>query len=199
MEQIFFNGVLITHDLGYGRKEILAVDRDTGEILCHEWVGNIEKAFSEGANTVVLPMMLSRDVAPNGAEYRYVKDPVIGREFISGWYGKERKQKSANPKHTGGKPSYVKLYPKGLDAVTEKLGEVELGMLFKMTCFIEWKTGVLIDKRTKKPLDFAGLQKVTGHSEATLSRRLDALRSVGAITTDDQGHYVVSPELLRKG
>ena len=201
------SAALLEKDLGYGRKRMTVVDIDTGEIIAEQHTGSVEAVFGAGANAIIKDVMIGREVNDSGNEFITISEPADSKVLFAFWrnpHGRRRSptqdQPDKAPKHTGGKPTYLKLYTESLANLAEKVGDAEVGALFKLAQTANWKTGVLVDQRTKEPLDFEGLLHFCGYgSSATLARRLKGLREAGAVTVDDQGCYIISRQLLQKG
>jgi hypothetical protein len=195
-----FNAVLLEADLGMGNKERLVVDTETGEIMGSWHIGDVMASFREGANAVCKELMVGREVNDNGMEYitisdyeKWMEEPRLLYGF---WRNPIKSRKNKEPKHAGGKKPYLKLF---LERI-HKFKDADIGALVRAASSVDWGSGVLIDKRSKKPLDFRGLLHLLGYgSSATLAKRLSNLRQSGALTVDDQGRYVISRELLQKG
>lgn len=158
--------------------------------------GNKNALMFTGPNGEIL--MLGREFTEDSkAEIHYFTDYTgdTPRLLATQWIGKQ-KPKSKSPKHTGGKPEYAKVYIKEL----EKLGlsKKELGSALALLSYIDWKSGILIQKRPKKPLDFNALMKVLGCSRMTLSRRLKRFRETGLLI-DKDGNYLISRSFVQKG
>ena len=112
------------------------------------------------------------------------------------WIGKQKK-KGKNPKHTGGKPEYAKVFIKELEKLD--LNKKELGSALALIQYIDWKTGILMKKKPKKPMQFEDLMEALGCSRMTLSRRLKKFRDTGLIFNNEYGDYVISRKFAQKG
>jgi hypothetical protein len=188
---------------GGTRKRI--VDLETGEILSEFWEGSIDKMFDAGYNAVQKNLMIGRERLDTGAELIVVTDyeGTMPKIIISGWRSKNKHQrKNAIPKHTGGKPSYIKLYSRFFEKLQQqgqqpKLKDAEIGTALRIAAFADWKTGKLIDKKTKKPLNLAALSNKLGYSKRTMIDRVEALQENGIIKQRD-GCYYMNREYFAK-
>ena len=197
-----FSAVYIERDFGGGRVRKTVVDHETGEIVCEAWSGNAGGAFEAGYNAALGTLMVGREINANGNEHITVSEYStngLPRVILRGWRNPQRIIRRAKPKHTGGKPSYIKLLTGGMTELASKAKDADLGALVRLAQNVDWETGALIDTRTKKPLDFAGLMRATGYNRQTLSSRLKSLREIDALTVDDQDRYIISRQLLQKG
>ena len=204
MDEIMrFKAVLVETDLGYNRKRKMVIDLETGEVIARWHEGDVIKAFADGANTIIKEVQISREVNDTGIEYIVINEenwPGEPQELFSFWRNPRRPQTNKTPKHTGGKRSYVKLYLDQIKEVSRKVTDNDVGMLIRLAQNVDWKTGILVDRRTKKPLNFVGLLKHSGYKSArTLANRINALRQAGILIVDHEGRYVISPLFMRKG
>ena len=201
MQEIMrFQAVLCERDRGYGRKEKLVIDTETGEVVLSGPEADIEEVFAKGANAAEAVLVVGRERKENGATYIVVSD--YNREkpkTLGGWWQGFKRRTSKKPKHTGGKPAYLKLMLAELAEVTEKLSEKELGTVLKLAKYIDWHTGVLINAKTKMPLTAEELERILGCSRATLTYRLNNLKQAGVIEADSEGRFIFSRDLLQKG
>lgn len=201
MQEIMrFQAVLCEKDRGYGRREKIVIDLETGEVVLSRPEADIEEVFARGANAAETVLVVGRERKENGAIYIVVSD--YNREkpkTLGGWWQGLRRRTSKKPKHTGGKPAYLKLMLADLAEVTEKLNEKELGILLKLAKYIDWHTGVLINTKTKTPLTTEELEQILECSRTTLTYRLNNLKRAEVIETDSEGRFIFSRELLQKG
>ena len=104
--------------------------------------------------------ILSRESTGN-AEYVNVFLPDREEPIYALWTKKPKKRKGAagageivdKPKHTGGKRPYIMLMQDNNDIIN-KLPLEAAGLMLKLLAggFVEWDTGRIIDRRTKKPM-----------------------------------------------
>ena len=197
-----FPAIIITEDLGYGRRRKRVVDTETGEIMLQKDEGNPLEVFRLGANVCPLTdgTIGRGERRDDGTACFYVTDYSNGEPQVLGVFWEKPKKKAiGKPKHTGGKLEYLKLFVSKLRDIINGLSDKDLGALFRFTALCNWETNVLVDSRKKQPLDYAGLKRVTGYSETTLARRIAALKSAGILNVNGEGHYFLNPRLVQKG
>ncbi|HAW57563.1 MAG TPA: hypothetical protein DCX03_00885 [Bacteroidales bacterium] len=148
---------------------------------------------------------LHRERAPNGMYFMTLRLPNGDSDFaLEEWWknpNKPAKKDKDPPKHTGGKQPYVMLMTKEV----EKLGKegvknvAELvGHLSLLGDYIEWNTGKLINKRTKKPLKYKEVLTIFKCGNKKLNRLLKDMKEYELIFATDSG-YCVSPRFVKKG
>lgn len=106
--------------------------------------------------------ILSREKV-RGSEYISLSLPDKEEPIYKLWTRKKRTYKKPSqavgeievkqPKHTGGKRPYIMLMQDQRDTIN-KLSNHAAGLMMKLLAggFVEWDTGRLIDRRSKKPL-----------------------------------------------
>lgn len=105
------------------------------------------------------------------------------------------------PKNTGGKKSYIMLMTKELKKL--KKSDVEnkielIGFLTYMSDYIEWGTGKLINKRTKKPLKYDDLLQISELNNRKLNTILADLKRLDLLEHTPEG-YFISQIIAKKG
>lgn len=199
-ESDHFPCVILTEDLGYGRVRKYVVNTETGEVMLKKEEGDPVKAFALGASVCPLTdPILETERLDSGIECQYLYEFSSGDPRLIGPFWQVPDKQNSKPKHAGGKPEYLKLFASELDKMGKKLPDQDLGAAFRMASYCDWKTGILVHPRTKKPLDYAGLQRLTKYPNNTLSRRISALKKAGVLLKNEQGNYKINPELLQKG
>jgi hypothetical protein len=141
--------------------------------------------------------VVSREIMPNGVECVYVSiDGNVLYQFFAG----KKKCTVDKPKHTGGKKPYLMvvveriegLRDKGIDNIEEMVGfMVCLGEL------IDWTTGKLRHKRSKREVTYSDLVKHTG-SKRKLDRLIKQLEAEELLFKTESG-YFISREIVKKG
>lgn len=159
--------------------------------------------FLEGnTNIVNLDVILSKELAPNGSEHIRMlwKDHLL-YEF---WYNPIKRDKGDKPpKNTGGKKPYVMLMIgelkklKNSEHKIKNLNEV-IGCLTILSEFIEWNTGRLINKRSKKSLKYDDLLRELGYGENKFRGILKTLKDNDLLINKSEG-YFISNRLIKKG
>lgn len=190
---------ILEQDFGSGRKKRFCVDTETGEILMADCVGDAEVVFADGCNALELSpgITLGREVREDGAaEYRVVTDytQTPHRVLCAGWTtGKpQRQRQNKEPKHTGGKPPFIKLMLDGLDAIEDKVSLRALGMLVKLRRLVAWNTSSINASSIR---DVARKIKM---NQKTTWRHLQELVDAGVLMEADGG-YVLSRDVIQRG
>lgn len=134
------------------------------------------------------------------------REEVRGLEFItiehdgnpvySFWNNPKKKASKNPPKHTGGKPSYVKLMIEGIRKHNLSLDAA--GFLVKLADNIQWNTNLLINKRNKKPLIIDDISKIVGVGRNKTLNIIKELAKAQLLSKDKDG-YKISPSLIQKG
>ena len=127
---------------------------------------------------------------------------VDGEEKKSFWVSNKQKQpKKGN--YTGGRASYVMVMQKAVEsfmrdekAKGDKL--LQLGILNALCGCVEFKTGKLVNRKTKQVMQRKDIMKVTGIGKSKLDRILQDMKSNGIITRTNDG-YFVSRDFIKKG
>jgi hypothetical protein len=126
-----------------------------------------------------------------------------GEEIFRLNYNPKAKQKEGKEpsKHTGGRKSYVMLMTKQLRKLkkSEANNKLELiGFITYLSDYIEWGTGRLINKRTKKPLRYEDLSKITELNNRKLNSIIADLKRLYLLMHTVEG-YFLSPIIVKKG
>jgi hypothetical protein len=122
---------------------------------------------------------------------------TYGGETIFSWWSNPNKKVSKNPpKHTGGKPSYVKLLIKEMQKHDVSLEAA--GLIQKVIQNINWGDNLLIDTRSKKPLNIDNICAITKKSKPFIIKTLKELRETNLLIKDKDG-YKISSYLIQKG
>lgn len=105
------------------------------------------------------------------------------------------------PKHTGGKKPYIMVMQEEVERLrSEGVKGVEelIGYCVSMGKYIEWNTGKLIHKRSKKPLKYSDLLDIYKCSNNKLSRMISEMKEHDLLYKTEEG-YFISSRLLKKG
>lgn len=155
--------------------------------------------FIRGETNVLIigdGFVLTRDKIPKrDLDYYVLKHEDI---IITEWYG-NLGERYTKKKSTGGKKPYVMLMTEKLNSLMQ-YGEVtveQIGYLTLLTPHIEWNTGKLVHKRSKKSITQSDICELFGISEKTWYRRFRELQNNNLMSYDD-GYYI-STELFKKG
>jgi hypothetical protein len=176
--------------------------------------------FIHGERNVVRgDLIISRESTAT-SEYYYVSSPQDKEEFkpiLKGWAKKIRPtQKSLpiadieripisealpRPKHTGGKRPYVMIM-QDKEFLINQLSINASGALMKLTCggCVEWGTGKVIDKRSKKPMTVKMICEKLGLKTAEGKIILSELTANKILMYDrKQKAYFVDRDFAKKG
>lgn len=164
--------------------------------------------FIDGT-TDVMPIQdgsfLHRERAANGHHYMTLRVPNGEEDIVlEEWWKNPKKPARKDkdpPKHTGGKQPYVMLMTKeveklgnqGVKNVAELVGHLSL-----LGDYIEWNTGKLINRRTKKPLKYKEVQIIFTCGNKKLNRLLGDMKKYELLYSTDGG-YIISSRLIKKG
>jgi hypothetical protein len=160
--------------------------------------------FNHEKNILPLDNMRAiRQETFNGVEHIVIKmDDIVVFEIFkkierdAKAFKEEGKQR---PKHTGGKPSYIKI-------MTDYLNKNDIsidciGLLVKLSIKnITWNTGKLTRGKGKyiKPLTLDDMCEITHKSKTYISETIRQLKGKGIIKQDKEG-YSISHEVIQKG
>jgi len=157
------------------------------------------KYLNGEVNCVRADVIIGREQSPNG-DYIVITPPEVTTPLYQFWQGKGKKNKSTNPKHTGGKPSYAKLYLGKLEScIEEKMSIEAMGACMYLACHLEWDTNLLVigrgdRKRSMKREDISKLLKLSLRST---QRVINELKKFGRLDKDKDGYKFTS--LFQKG
>ena len=162
---------------------------------------NLADFFSGATNVISGNITIIRESIPDGSQFWTIKRDDV--EIISFWHNPKNKpaKEKPPPKHTGGKKPYImlmvgeveKLRAQGVCGVEELIGYLAcLGQ------YIEFNTGKLIHKRSKKPLQYKDLQRIFPCGNKKLNRILRELKEHDLLFNTQEG-YFISSRLIKKG
>lgn len=149
-------------------------------------------------------LKLTRDVAPNGMEYIRIclTDGDIEKELYAYWRNPQaEKRNKETPKHTGGKKPYLMLMTEEVTKLRKKKVQNVPELVGSLVCLgenIEWNTGRLIHKRSKKSLLYKDLLEIYGCSRPKLNKMLGLMKDHELLYHTNDGYYI-SPKLIKKG
>jgi transposase len=113
------------------------------------------------------------------------------------WNNPKEKPTNKPPKHTGGKPSYIKIMLKAVQEHKE-LSLNASGFFLKVADNIQWESNLLIDKRSKKPLNVDDISKVIGIKKTLAYEVIRELKGTSLLIKDKEG-FKISTSLIQKG
>jgi hypothetical protein len=125
---------------------------------------------------------------------------VDGEEIGELWFN-PCINKSKKKKHTGGKPSYAKIYLKKLRELKETdIDPAICGYMVWLADNIQWSTGLLTKGRGKnlKPLRFDDLMKIFKLSRRSTALKINEMKKFNLISYDSEG-YRINKEFIMKG
>lgn len=139
-------------------------------------------------------LTLGRESA-NNMDYMII---TCGQEILyAWWHNPNKKVTNKPPKHTGGKPPYIKIM---LKAVQEHKG-LSLnasGFFIKIANNIQWTDNLVIDMRSKKALSVEGITTILGIKKTLTYDTIKELREADLLIKDKDG-YRISTCLIQKG
>jgi hypothetical protein len=157
--------------------------------------------FIEGRiNAVKVETIISREQTKQGTELIHIT--IDNSDLYQFWHNPNKtKVRDSPPKHTGGKKPYVMLMIEQIETLRKKnISNIEelIGFMACLAGNVQWHTGKLIHKRSKKQLMYADLLKLFSCGKRKLDRILKDLQ-VNDLMTHSQEGYFVSRELIKKG
>lgn len=159
------------------------------------------KYLNRESNVFIGEIKITRDITPNGQEHIRICLPD-DRELYEYWHNPNAvKRNNDTPKHTGGKKPYLMLMLEEVSKLREsgvKNVEELLGYLVSLGEHIEWNTGRLIHKRSKKPLQYKDLLDIYKCSKPKLNKMIGLMKEHDLLYYKDTGYYI-SPRLIKKG
>ncbi len=150
-------------------------------------------------------LLISRESSPNGSQIVRVKvitedSEILMYEF---WHNSKKESKdNSSPKHTGGKKPYIMVMVEEIEKLRmkEEVKNVEelIGFLVCLGQYIQWNTGKLIHKRSKKLIQYKDLQNIFGYGNKKLNRILSELKKHDLLFGTQEG-YFISSRFIKKG
>ena len=170
---------------------INVLDLETGEILLSQTEGDVQAAFANGYNACAAEVVISRQMAETGGEYRIVTDRMqTERVYCQGWYGNHT---GGQKKRVGGKKSYIKFYP-------DKMGGLPNPVLLaalRLAPYVNTQ-GCLKPRGRHNPLDVDTISCLLSIDKKRCYRLLQEMRSFGLITKLD-GAYYLNKDYIGRG
>lgn len=165
-------------------------------------------------NAVRTELVLSREKGKK-AEYVCVSIPGVEQSIpiYKGWARplKRKYQEIASittvegetkkPKHTGGKRPYIMVMQDKTD-ITDNLSVNASGLLFKLFCggYVEWHTGRVIERRSKKAMTVSKMQKKFDVKNIELKAILKELSEKHVMTYNKSKRaYFIDRSIAKKG
>lgn len=160
--------------------------------------------FLNGETNVLISgdIIITREQAP-GAQHITIK--IAGTdndiELYKFWHSNKPPAATDKPKHTGGRSPYLMLMINEVEKLREqgvKNVEELLGVIVCLGKNIEWNTGKLIHKRTKKPLKYEDLQGIFKFGNRKLNRIIANLKEHNLLYHTKEGYFIAT-NLIKKG
>lgn len=167
------------------------LNRDTNALLIYDKEGN-----QLGA--------LGREITPTGIECLNISLLVRGELkplYPKLWFNPNEKiPKNEKPKNTGGKKPYLMLMIDEIEELRNEVKNVEelIGYVACLGKYIEWNTGKLINKRSKKPLKYIDLLQIYKCSNNKLNKMIKLMKDHDLLYYTDEG-YFISQRYIKKG
>lgn len=139
--------------------------------------------------------VISQEIMP-GSKYVFVELPIFGGAYYSEHGGKSR-----DPKSMGGKKPYVMLFTQELEEISKKkiAGITDaIGLLIILIPNISWKTGKVINKRSKKPLSRDDIREKYADSDYKFKKAMKILKDEELLIYKEDGYYI-SRRFIKKG
>lgn len=152
------------------------------------------KYFNYEKNAVKAEFVISREKLPNGYEYIVVSNEEIG-EIYSGYQNPNKKKKDSKAQ-TGGKKPYVMLMIN--EFKNKSITYDVLGAAISLANNIQWNTGLLINKRSKKPLKADDIANILNCSRSKVFSLIKELKINNLMFKDDKG-YRINNTFIKKG
>ena len=154
--------------------------------------------LQNNSNVVSVNVIISRETTKNGSQYIHIN---AGDKVLYEFWHNPNKQDDNKPKSTGGKKPYLMLMVQEIEKLRSsgvKNTEELIGFIACLGQNVEWNTGKLIHKRSKKPLKYKELQNMFQCGKRKLDRVLGDLKSNGLLVNTQEG-YFISSDLVKKG
>jgi len=148
--------------------------------------------------------LIRREIMPNGVIHLIVSNYSESEEemLLCEEYRKPGREKNkGSPKHTGGKKPYIMLMTDEIEELKKKgVKNIEelIGVLGSLGQHVEWNTGKLIHKRSKKPLQYKDLSTIFTYGNKKMNRILNDLKEHDLLYKSTEG-YFVSGRIIKKG
>lgn len=120
-----------------------------------------------------------------------------GKEVYKFWHNPKKKVSDKPPKHTGGKPSYVKVMLKAVQE-NKELSLRASGLLVKLAGNVRWSDNLLIDNRSKKALNAEQISHILNARKTETYEILSELKRANLLIKDKDG-FKISKNLIQKG
>ena len=154
--------------------------------------------LSGNKNAVLVPLLTVREITPAGMHHITQYLPDVSEPIYEFWFNPNRNPGS-KAKHIGGQKPYVKLFLQEIDGLREQgLTDEVAGSLLRLVKYITWSTGVLKNKRSKKPFKFDDMVQILGLSRSHAIKRIKQFKDLDILFHTQDG-YVITPKLIKRG
>lgn len=173
------------------------------------------KKFLQGeTNVVETKLVMTRETTPAGMQYIRIladlhNDRVLLYDF---WHNPQKNDKKTEiikdeslvvekpPKHTGGKKPYLMLMIDEIEKLKASVPNTEelIGYVSCLGKYIEWNTGKLIHKRSKKPIQYKDLLEIYKCSNKKLNKMIALMKKHNLLEHNSEG-YFISSKYIKKG
>jgi len=153
-------------------------------------------------NVARVNCLIKKEIMPNGITHLWVANCEGEEILLCEEYRKtgDRRNKGS-PKHTGGKKPYVILMTDEVESLKSqgiKNTNELIGFLASLSKYIEWNTGKLVQKRSKKTLQYKDLKEIFPYGNKKLNRILNDLKTHDLLYNTTEG-YFISSRIIKKG
>ena len=163
-----------------------------------EIMNELSKFLSGEVNVIKANLIITREKKAK-SQQEYIHIMSGDEEIYSFWRSSD--SKPSNPKGVGGKKPYVMLMLQKTEELKKQnipsLEEI-IGVLVLLSNNIEWSTGRLINKRSKKSLKYEDLTKLVSFSSRKLDKLISIMKQNNLLNNTSEG-YFISRELIKKG
>lgn len=142
--------------------------------------------------------IISREKTDKGMEYIHIS---FGEKERYTFWNNPAKARDHPPKTTGGKKPYVMLMVQKVSELQKQgIKNIEeiIGFLVLLSDNIEWNTGRIINKRSKKPLKYDDLRNKYSSGNSKFAKSMKLLTDNSLLEHKPEG-YFISTDLIKKG
>lgn len=161
-------------------------------------VNDLSKFLLGEINAIQTSVIITREKkAKSPQEYIHI---MCGDEEIYSFW-RSCNSKPSQRKGMGGKKPYIMVMLQRMEELKKNnLPNVEeiIGVLVLLSNNIEWSTGRLINKRSKRSLKYDDLTKIVSFSSRKLDRLIGVMKQNNLLNNTSEG-YFISRDLIKKG
>lgn len=160
------------------------------------------KFMNGEVNVARIDCLIRKEIMPNGVIHLWVTNTEGEEILLCEEYRKaDDRRNKGSPKHSGGKKPYIMLMTEEIEVLKSqgiKNTDELVGFLASLSKYIEWNTGNLIQKRSKKPLQYKDLKEIFPYGNKKLNRILNDLKEHDLLFNTAEG-YFISGRIIKKG